>query len=467
MTPDGFWKDFPFTALTAITPLDGRYRKKLVPLANFFSEYALIKVRTEIEIRYLVSLSENNIIRKFTAQEKNLLQDYRDNFSLEDAEDVKKIEEVTRHDVKAMERHLRDKLMKTSLKDVMEMVHFGLTSEDVNNLSHRLLLTRSRDNVILPALKNICRELTARVKIYRSIPMLARTHGQPAVPTTLGKELAVFAVRLNRQIVQFEKLTLTGKLNGAVGNFNAHMAGYPKINWMSFSEKFVRSLGFSPNLVTTQINTYDDIAEFFQVIQRINVLLIDFDQDTWRLVSDGWLKQEVKKGEVGSSTMPQKVNPIDFENSEGNLGLANSLFGFFINKLPISRLQRDLSDSTVTRSFGTALGYSLLAYESLLVGLSRVAPDTEAIEEALSADWSILTEAVQTILRRDGVADPYSLVASLTHGKRIDRNGWEKWLNKLSVPDKTLKELTRLTPENYIGLSEKIVDEALREISRG
>lgn len=450
--------------LTAITPLDGRYRAKIQELANYTSEYNLIKTRIEIEVKYLIALSDFKVIRKLTQKEKNFLIDFETKLSLEDAKKVKKIEEETRHDVKAMERVFRKKLEGTSLSDLIEMIHFGLTSEDINNLSYRLILKRATHEVVLPILREIIDELTKRANEYKSIPMLARTHGQAAVPTTVGKELAVFAIRLNDQVKQLEKLNLKGKLNGAVGNYNALSLAYPDIDWIIFSQKFISSLSLLPNLLTIQINLYDDMISYFQNCQRINNILIDFDQDMWRYISDNWLVQKKVRGEIGSSTMPQKINPIDFENSEGNLGMANGIFEFFARKLGISRLQRDLSDSTVIRNIGTALGFSLMGYKSVMSGLSRVEPNLNQIEEDLNSDYSILTEGVQTILRKNRVKDPYSLIATLTRGGHINQKGWKEWINNLPIDKETKMLLEKLTPSSYIGLAEKLVKKVLKEI---
>ncbi len=453
--------------LTSITPLDGRYRAKLVELAYYFSEYSLIKIRCEIEAKYLIALSEAKVIRKLSAKEKKLLLDFDQTINLELAHKVKEVEKQTRHDVKAMERTIRSLLQNSSLVDVIEKIHFGLTSEDVNNLAYRLMVYRGTQEVILPALKNLVEILTNKAEEYKAVTMLARTHGQAAVPTTLGKELVLFAYRLHKQLKILEQQQLTGKLNGAVGNYNALFLTYPKVNWLEFSQKFINSLELESNYISTQINPYDDLSEYFQIYQRINNVIIDFDQDIWRYISDGWFIQEAKKGEVGSSTMPQKVNPIDFENSEGNLGMANALLEFFSRKLMISRLQRDLSDSTVIRNSGTAMGFCLLGYKSVLTGLSRVRPNMEIIETALQKDWTILTEGVQTILRKTGSTDPYSLIASLSRGTHIERKEWEEWINLLPIKAQEKKLLERITPQSYTGLAVKITEKAVREIRKG
>lgn len=455
----------PLTELTAISPIDGRYGERTQELRPLVSEYALIKTRVEVEAKYLIALSDVGVVRKLTQDEKKRLNSFGSELSLENAGKIKKIEEETRHDVKAMERVFRSMLSGTSLENVTEKVHFGLTSEDVNNISYRLMLKRATEDVSIPAIDKFTNELVTRAEQHKATPMLARTHGQAAVPTTLGKEVVNFASRLNKETRKLEKQELTGKLTGAVGNFNALKIAYPDIDWISFSENFVRSFGLEPNLTTTQINPYEDMVEYFQNYIRINNILIDFDQDVWRYISDNWFVQQAKKGEVGSSTMPQKVNPIDFENSEGNLGIANAIFEFFSRKLPISRLQRDLSDSTVIRNIGTALGFSLIAYKSVAGGLSRVAPNLDEIKKRLNEDWSILTEGAQTLLRLDGVEDPYSLMVKLTRGGHI--NGQEEWINlidglEIEADQKT--NLKKLTPRTYIGLAVKLTERAIKEI---
>lgn len=454
----------PLDELTAVNPLDGRYRNRTADLAPYFSEFALIKTRIELEIKYLIALSDFSVIRKFSQKEKSFLNSLIENFAFEQAKEVKQIEETTRHDVKAMEKALRKFLKNTSLKDILEKIHMGLTSEDINNISYRLMIKRATDNICIPTLKLLINEIAERAEKYKSVPMLARTHGQPAVPTTIGKEFSVFALRLAKQLRKLKEFQLSGKLTGAVGNFNALHFTFPKTNWISFSKNFVKSLGLEPNLTTTQINTHEDLVELFQNYQRINNILIDFNQDMWRYISDNWFIQEVKKGEVGSSTMPQKVNPIDFENSEGNLGLANSLIDFFTRKLAVSRLQRDLSDSTVIRNMGVVMGYSLLAYKSTLTGFKRTRPHIDKISEDLNKDWIILGEGVQTLLRNSAVDDPYSLIASLTRGQHIGKNEWQQFINNLPIDVSIKNKLNILTPSTYLGLAVKLTNKAIQEI---
>ena len=455
--------NLPLTELTAVSPLDGRYREKVVELAPYVSEFALIRTRFEIEAKYLVALSDIGIVRKLKEPERRKLESFSRSITLKEAQKVKKVEQETRHDVKAMERSFRKMVKGTSLRDLTEMIHLGLTSEDINNLAYRLMLKRATNEICIPPLDTFVDELCERARTFKTMPMLARTHGQSAVPTTVGKELIVFATRVNREVRKLEAQKLSGKLTGAVGNFNALTFAYPEIDWLSFSEKFVESLGFDPNLVTTQTNPYEDTIEYFQTIQRINGILLDFAQDMWRYVSDDWFVQEVKKGEVGSSTMPQKVNPIDFENAEGNLTLANGLFETLSRKLAVSRLQRDLSDSTTIRNIGTTLGYSLVGYKSILTGITRVRPNEAKIAEVLDHDWSILSEAVQTLLRKTGVQDPYSLIASLTRGKHIHQD-WSRWVDELPIDDVQKGELKKLTPSTYTGLAADIVDRGIKDI---
>src|SRR3989344_2792560 len=450
--------NLPFSELTAVTPLDGRYRGKIAELAPHVSEFNLIRTRIEVEAKYLVALSDIGVVRDLTEEERKKLNFFGQNVNYEDALKVKQIEDTTRHDVKAMERAFRMMLAGTSLEDLTEMIHFGLTSEDVNNLAYRLMLKRATRQVCIPVLDTLTDELIERANRFKAVPMIGRTHGQAAVPTTIGKEFVVFAVRLNKEVRTLDKAKLTGKLTGAVGNFNALQLAYPKIDWISFSERFMKSLGFEPNLTTTQINPYEDIVSYLQNYERINNIIIDLDQDLWRYISDHWFVQEVKKGEVGSSTMPQKVNPIDFENSEGNLGMANAITEFLSRKLMISRLQRDLSDSTAIRNIGTALGYSLVGYKSVLNGLSRVRPNEEKISEDLDKDWSILTEAAQTILRKNGVKDSYYSILKNTRGRIFKEEDWLSLVNSLPIKRDDKKLLLKLTPGSYLGLSEKLTD---------
>jgi len=451
-------------ALEAVSPIDGRYWEEVRELAAYSSERALIQTRFEIEARYLIGLSGVGLIRPLTDQEQETLRKLGPEMSLDQVRRVKEIEAETRHDVKSMERTFREMVAGTSLEDLTEMIHFGLTSDDVNNLAYRLMLNRARKEVITPTLNQLIEEIAERAEEYRDIPMLARTHGQPAVPTTLGKEMAITAVRLKRQARKLAEIKLTGKLNGAVGNYNAQTLAAPEVDWMEFSQTFVTSLGLEPNLFTTQINPYDDMVELFQAFQEVNGILLGFDQDLWRYISDKWLVQELKAGEVGSSTMPQKVNPISFENSEGNITIANGLWEAMGRKLLVSRLQRDLSDTTVIRNVGVALAHGLLAYRHTLAGLRRTSPNLEKISQDLNHDWSVLTEGVQTVLRRAGVKDSYRLVASLSQGQEIGPEDWINWVNGLPVDQSVKEELLKLSPKDYLGRARELTDLALKEI---
>lgn len=460
--------EYKLTPLTAISPLDGRYRDKVEELVPFTSEYGLIKTRVEVEGKYLLALSEQVFGNKFTDEQRETLENLGSEMTMEQVERVKEIEETTRHDVKAVERWIRESLEGTGLEGWTELVHFGLTSEDINNLSYRLMLDRARKQVIIPVLDQVVNALSERADQYKAVPMLGRTHGQPAIPTTLGKEFANFAVRLNDQVRDAEGIKLTGKLNGAIGNFNALALAMPEVDWVEFSQKFVKSLGLEPNIFTTQINPYEDMIKLFQAFQRADGIIIDADQDIWRYISDKWFVQKAKEGEIGSSTMPQKVNPIRFENSEGNSPMANGVWETMGRELPSSRLQRDLSDSTVIRNVGVGLGHQLLAYKSILEGLDRIDPNLEEIREALNENWSILTEGVQTVLRKEGIEDAYMLVKELATGQKITPEDWEEWVGKLPIEERIKKSLRNLTPENYIGEAERLTDLALNyiEVSR-
>lgn len=449
--------------IDAITPIDGRYRKTTLPLSEYFSEGALIKYRIIMEGEYLIALAEDKRVdlKKFSESEKKKIRDMY-NFSSEDAVKVKEFESVTNHDVKAVEYFIKDKLKETSRKDAVEWVHFALTSEDTNNLAYGLMLSESIKNIIIPSLKKIVSALEAFSREYGNLPMLARTHGQSASPTTLGKEFFVFSSRLKRQIRELKKYRIQAKLNGATGNYNAHLAAYPNIDWIKFTISFInnlntqRRINLEPNLITTQIEPHDTYAELFDINKRINTILIDLNQDMWRYISDGWIVQKTKEGEVGSSTMPHKVNPIDFENSEGNLGIANALFGYFSSKLPISRLQRDLSDSTVERNFGTAFSHSLVGYASILRGLGKISANKDRINEDLENHAEVIAEAIQTVLRREGAPMPYEALKKLTRGRGVTKKDFENFINKLEVSEKIKKELKKFTPQNYVGIAAEL-----------
>jgi len=450
--------------LLVLSSLDGRYIRETESLREYFSEFAYIRHRVRIEITYLVALSRDaHLVRDLTSAELDFLNTLSDSFSLDDAHQIKDLERITRHDVKAIESFLRLKLAPTSLSDLLEFLHFGLTSEDVNNIAQAFALRDSRDQIIMPVLDKILNQVVDLIRKYKSTPMLARTHGQPAVPTTFGKEMAVFYARLKKQYGQLASHRFEGKLNGAVGNFNALVSAAPQVDWITFSEKFIHNLGIEPNLITTQILPYDNWIEYFNTLHLVNSILIDFAQDMWRYISDDYMKLKVVASEVGSSTMPQKVNPIDFENAEGNLGIANALFEQYAHKLPISRLQRDLSDSTVRRTFGVALGHSLVAYASLVKGLERVEANESSMRAELEAHWEIVAEGAQTILRAAGVSEAYNQLKSLARGKEITKETFNQWIENLSAGESVKEKLRALSPLTYVGLAEEIADRALKE----
>jgi adenylosuccinate lyase len=445
----------PLSALNALSPLDGRYHKQLEPLRPCFSEAALFRRRIEVEIRWLLALAaEPDIagIKPFSKATHAALEHLVGAFSEDDAAQVKAIEAETNHDVKAIEYWLRERLGgNQEATRVAEFVHFACTSEDINNLAYGLMLKEARDKVLLPALDRVIDALAALAVKLADAAMLARTHGQPATPTTLGKELANVVHRLRRARRGIAAVPLTGKMNGAVGNYNAHVVVYPDFDWERFSKRFVESLGLEFNPYTIQIEPHDSLAEQFDAIARANTILLDLDRDLWGYVSLGYFRQKAKKGEVGSSTMPHKVNPIDFENSEGNLGVANALLRHFSEKLPVSRWQRDLSDSTVLRNVGVALGHSLLAYESCLKGLGKLEADPKKMREDLDASWEVLAEAVQTVMRRHGIRDAYERLKEATRGKAIDRQALHALIRGLEIPEKEKKRLLELTPATYTG----------------
>lgn len=449
----------------AINPIDGRYFEKTRGLAPYFSEQALMKYRVIMEGEYLIAVSLLNKtgLRKFTANEIKKIKSLSEKFDESSYREIKKIEEKTNHDVKAVEYFIKEKLSKTSLKDSTEWVHFGLTSEDTNNIAYALILSDSLDKVMIPSISKIVGEINNLAKKYKNLPMLARTHGQSASTTTFGKEMKVFALRIEKILEELKSIKIEAKLNGATGNYNAHVVAYPKVDWALFSKKFIdafnknRGQKLIQNKITTQIECHDSYVAIFDTLRRINTILLDFNQDMWRYISDDWIGQIPKTGETGSSTMPHKINPIDFENSEGNIGLANALFEFFARKLPVSRLQRDLSDSTVERTFGTAFAHSYLAYSSLLKGLSKIKVNEEKILEVLNNHPEVITEAIQTILRREGVEMPYEKLKELSRGKKITLHDIHKFINTLKISDKIKKELLKITPENYTGLAGKMV----------
>ncbi|HSO14154.1 MAG TPA: adenylosuccinate lyase [Anaerolineales bacterium] len=444
--------------LHLLSPLDGRYAETTAPLTNYFSEFAFLRDRVRVELNFLLALSKTDLVRPLTDFESTQIESIITNFSDADAELILEHERKTRHDVKAIEYFIQNKLQGTSLEGLIPWIHFGLTSEDTNSIGQAIALKESRDKVIFPAIQLLITNLSDFAIKYKSVPMLARTHGQFAVPTTLGKEFAVYIARLKKTRDEIASHEFEAKLTGAVGNFNALQAAVPNIDWISFSKEFVSSFGLEPNLLTTQILPYDNWVRYFDLIRLSNSILIDFAQDIWRYISDGYLKQAVVAGEVGSSTMPQKVNPIDFENAEGNLGVANSLFIHYAQKLTVSRLQRDLSDSTVRRTFGTALGHSLLAWTNFQRGLKRIAPDEEKVTAELNAHWEVVSEGAQTILRAAGKSDAYESLKEQTRGRVLTESDYKAWCDSIDVDDKTRARLKGLSPETYIGLAIELTD---------
>ncbi len=447
------------SALAAVSPIDGRYGAKTADLRSVFSEFGLIKARVEVEIRWLQRLAANpDIIEvpEFSSDATALLKSIISDFSESDAQSIKDIEKTTNHDVKAVEYFIKNKFSgHPELEKVSEFVHFACTSEDINNLAHGLMLKSGRDQVLLPLAQKIVAGLRELAKVNADVPMLSRTHGQTASPTTLGKEVAVFAARLQRQLQQIQAVKLLGKINGAVGNYNAHMVAYPQADWQANAEIFVSSLGLTWNPYTTQIEPHDYIAELFDAIARFNTILIDFNRDVWGYISLGYFKQRTVAGEVGSSTMPHKVNPIDFENSEGNLGLANAILSHLGGKLPISRWQRDLTDSTVLRNMGVGFGYSLIAYESVLKGMGKLETNPKALQADLDRAWEVLAEPIQTVMRRYGVAEPYEKLKALTRGQTIDQSTLKTFIDSLEIPEQAKQQLQALTPANYIGNADR------------
>jgi len=447
--------------LAALSPLDGRYAKTLDPLRVYFSEQALIGYRIRIELEWLQALAAARAIRELKPFSQRTLGAFRKlvkDVSERDAEHIKNIEAETNHDVKAIEYWLRSKLgnNKEAL-GALEFVHFACTSEDINNLSYALMLRESRDQVMLPRLEALIEALRALARRHAAVPMLARTHGQPATPTTLGKEMANFAHRLARARERIAGVPVLGKVNGAVGNYNAHLVAYPDFDWERFSRRFVERLGLEFNAYTTQIEPHDWTAELLDAYARANSVLLDLDRDVWGYISLGYFTQKTRAGEVGSSTMPHKVNPIDFENSEGNIGIANALLRHLADKLPVSRWQRDLTDSTVLRNLGIALGYSLLAYDGCLRGLSKLEPDPKRIGADLEANWEVLAEPIQTVMRRYGVEDAYEQLKAHTRGKEgITRESLHQFIRTLAIPQPEKERLLRLTPATYTGLAAQL-----------
>ena len=446
------------SALTAISPVDGRYQNKADVLRPIFSEYGLFRFRVLVEIEWLKKLSKNpNIkeIESFSASSISLLDNIKNNFSIDDAKQIKKIEKITNHDMKAVEYFIREKIQSDpKLKNVSQFIHFACTSEDINNLSYALMLKDARENILLPKLQKLIIILQEMSDSYASIPMLSRTHGQTASPTTLGKEMAIYVYRALRQMKQFENIELLGKLNGAVGNFNAHFAAYPDINWMSLSKEFIEELGLTWNPYTTQIEPHDYMAEYFHTLARTNTILIDLCRDLWGYISLGYFNLKPIKGEVGSSTMPHKVNPIDFENAEGNFGIADSIFEHLAMKLPTSRWQRDLSDSTVLRNAGVGIAHTIIAFDSTVAGLSKIDINKDVIHEDLKDSWEVLTEPIQTVMRRYNIDNAYEKLKELSRGQKINKEILHNFIEQLDIPDDAKSRLKELNPSNYLGNAE-------------
>ena len=445
--------------LNALTSLDGRYAEATAPLRDYFSEFAFLRDRVRVELDYLPALSKIGLAPPLTDTVSHQLEQVTTNFSEADAESIQAFERETRHDVKAIEYFLREK----APTDLLPWLHFGLTSEDVNNIAQVLALRDSRDAVMLPtlnALLDVLRDFAIR---YRDLPMLARTHGQPAVPTTIGKEFAVYYVRLQKAREQIAAHRFEAKLTGAVGNFNALVVAAPQVDWLTFSQDFIRSYDLEPNLLTNQILPYDNWVRYFDALRLANSILIDFAQDIWRYISEGNLKQKVVEGEVGSSTMPQKVNPIDFENAEGNLGVANAMFTHYAQKLTVSRLQRDLSDSTVRRTFGTTLGHTLLTWKNLLRGMGRIAPNEEKLNAELEAHWEVVSEGAQTILRAAGRDDAYESLKEQTRGRTLTEADYKSWCEAVDVSDEVRAQLKSLSPLSYLGLASQLAKLATKK----
>ncbi len=442
-------------SLTAISPIDGRYAAKTESLRAIFSEYGLLYHRLLVEVRWLQTLSRSadiGEVPEFSAAANALLDTIVQNFDPTQAKRIKEIEKTTNHDVKAVEYYLKEQVADNAeLNAVSEFIHFACTSEDINNLSHALMLKSGRDQILLPALNEVLDMINDLAHRYAAVPMMSRTHGQPASPTTLGKEFANVVHRMRRQLRQREAVEMLGKFNGAVGNYNAHLSAYPDSDWPAISRQFVESMGLDWNPYTTQIEPHDYIAELFDALARLNTILIDFSRDSWSYISIGYFKQKTVAGEVGSSTMPHKVNPIDFENAEGNFGIANAVLTHLAQKLPISRWQRDLTDSTVLRNLGTGIGHVLIALDSLKRGIGKLEVNTDAIAADLEHNWEVLAEPIQTVMRRYGVEQPYEKLKALTRGRKIDAQAVREFVDTLEIPAAAKKELNKLTPASYIG----------------
>ena len=443
--------------LKAISPIDGRYQKTTATLSDYFSEYALIKYRTIIEIEYLKALANLPLpqLKNVDPSFFSFLEEIKSGFSEEDAVSIKNIEKVTNHDVKAVEYFIKEKMEAAGFGEIKEFVHFGLTSQDINNTAFPWMIRSAMDDVIMPALLHVLEQIKIKAKDFQGLPMLARTHGQPASPTTLGKELMVFVERLEDEIQLLNSIKINCKFGGATGNFNAHKVSYPGIDWIKFGNDFAQSLGLRRSQYTTQIAHYDDHAAIFQSWSRINTILIDFCRDIWTYISLEYFRQKTKEGEIGSSAMPHKVNPIDFENAEGNLGIANAIFQHLAEKLPVSRLQRDLTDSTVLRNVGVPFGHSVIAYTSIIKGISKLLVNNPAMDRDLENNWAVVAEAIQSILRRELYPEPYEALKSLTRGKEgITKESMHEFINGLELSQTIKDELLSVTPQNYVGYCE-------------
>lgn len=443
------------TSLTAISPIDGRYRSKAEQLDQYFSEFALIRYRVKVEIEYFIALCQIPLpqLSNVPQSQFEALRNIYINFSIDDATHIKEIESITNHDVKAVEYFLKEKFDSMEMHQYKEFIHFGLTSQDINNTSIPMSIKDALHNTYMPLIENMVSILEKYADDWNNIPMLAKTHGQPASPTRLGKEIRVFAYRLRQQLQLLSQVPISGKFGGATGNFNAHLAAYPQYDWLSFANSFLKGhLGIEREQWTTQISNYDNLGALFDVLKRINTIIIDLDRDIWQYISMNYFKQKIKAGEVGSSAMPHKVNPIDFENSEGNLGIANAIFTHLSSKLPISRLQRDLTDSTVLRNVGVPLGHTVIAIHSTIKGLNKLILNEEAINADLDNMWNVVAEAIQTILRREGYEKPYETLKALTRtNSTVNAESISNFIDTLNVSDKVKAELKKITPHNYTG----------------
>jgi adenylosuccinate lyase len=450
--------------LLAISPVDGRYHDKVDHLRPIFSEYALIKWRLTIEVHWLIALSEQEAITEiqpFSSQTHAQLLQLIDKFDENDAQTIKDIEKVTNHDVKAVEYYLKNSLKAIgNLDSYYEFVHFACTSEDINNLAYAMMLKHARDDILLPQLHHLQKWFVKMAHDYASVAMLARTHGQPATPTTLGKEMANIAARLQRQIDHYAKVSILGKFNGAVGNFNAHLTGYPDLNWNDISRQFIQSFGLEFNAYTTQIEPHDWIADYSHALERINTILTDASRDFWSYISIDYFKQKKLETEVGSSTMPHKVNPIDFENAEGNLGIANALLAYFAMRLPVSRWQRDLTDSTLLRNIGVALAHSLIAYQSLAKGLAKLTINEDKLHQDLDDNWAVLAEAYQTVMRRHGIENSYEKLKAATRGEKVSKANLHALVQSLPLTEHVKQQLLALTPASYLGAAVRLAQQA-------